>query len=255
MLPAALQLARQTAAPASVPARKGARKAAQLRLVPSPESRRAQILAHHGLAVRIAKNIGRRLPPGADRDELESAALLGLVEAVDRFEPARGIPFEAFAQRRIEWAVLDQLRAVDPLSRLQRRKVRAASTVEAGLHSRLGRAPSTEEVESARRRILGNAGTPRIVALEEVSEAEASPSAGDDSSTVACRTLGRMRLNVELHKLAPRDRQILDLYFGEERTLREVGLTLGVTESRVCQRLSAILDTLRVNLRALRPEA
>ena len=158
------------------------------------------------------------MPPGAAREEAVSAGLLGLVEAADRFDPSRGVPFDAFARRRVHGAVLDFLRAEDPLSRDDRKKRRSGQS---------------------------DAAEPEFVDFDELAEDEdgSQPGRFDEESVLV-----RMRVRSVVGTLPEADQRLLALYYGEERTLREVGAELGVTESRICQRLSGILQKLRTLL-------
>jgi RNA polymerase sigma factor for flagellar operon FliA len=187
----------------------------QLRRPPSKLDRETLIVTHVELAKRVARHAACRVPAGAAREEAISAGLLGLVEAADRFDPSRGVPFDAFARRRVLGAVLDFLRAEDPLSRDDRKKRRSGQS---------------------------NAAEPEFVAFDDVAELLGGETGKFDEESM----LARMRVRKVVATLPAADQRLLSLYYGEERTLREVGIQLGgVTESRICQRLSAILSRLR----------
>lgn len=173
-------------------------------------ARGALIEAYAELAVGIAR--GMRVPIGAlaDRDDLESAALVGLIQAIDRFEPDRGVPFEAFAALRIRGAILDELRIVDDRSRGDRRRER-----EVGV----GAARLTFSLDA----LLAAGGT------AEAWLADGGIDAQHDEEEL------RTRVERALRRLPPRQRELLGRYYGEALTLREAGRRMGISEARACQ--------------------
>src|SRR5438105_6618177 len=122
------------------------------------QERDALIRAHTGLARNLALRLAGRVPPSGDLDDLIGAGVLGLIDAVDRFDPSRAIPFEAYARTRIQGAILDALRAEDHLSRRERRRGREADRAEDRLRMKLGRELSADESHKVRR------GVPRTLA-------------------------------------------------------------------------------------------
>src|SRR5919201_7104271 len=114
-------------------------------------TREQRILAHAGLAKRMALRMAGRPPASVDLDDLIGAGLLGLLDAVDRFEEERAIPFEAYARTRIQGAILDALRAEDHLSRRDRRRGREADRAEDRLRMKIGRELTADEAHRARR--------------------------------------------------------------------------------------------------------
>src|SRR5438132_6946889 len=115
------------------------------------QGRDALIRAHIGLARSLALRMAGRVPASVDLDDLVSAGLLGLLDAADRFEEDRAIPFEAYARTRIQGAILDALRAEDHLSRRDRRRGREADKAEEKLRAKLRREPTEDELRKARR--------------------------------------------------------------------------------------------------------
>jgi RNA polymerase sigma factor for flagellar operon FliA len=212
-------------------------------------SREERIVAHHGLARQMALRMAGRLPSCVELDDLIGAGMLGLVDAVDRFDERREIPFEAYARTRIQGAILDALRAEDHLSRRDRRKGREADRAEDKLRSRLKREPTLDEVHKARR------GVPRtlphamaFVSIDNADDAllvERSP-ADAFSALATVQSHGQLRAAVA--ELGERDRTILSLYYEQELTYREIGGMLGVTESRICQLLRSAHTRLKVRL-------
>jgi RNA polymerase sigma factor for flagellar operon FliA len=212
-------------------------------------SREERIVAHHGLARQMALRMAGRLPSCVELDDLIGAGMLGLVDAVDRFDERREIPFEAYARMRIQGAILDALRAEDHLSRRDRRKGREADRAEDKLRSRLKREPTLDELHKAR------GGVPRtlphamaFVSIDNADDAllvERSP-ADAFSALATVQSHGQLRAAVA--ELGERDRIILSLYYEQELTYREIGGMLGVTESRICQLLRSAHARLKVRL-------
>ena len=186
------------------------------------EARGALIEAYADLAAGIARRM--RVPTGAraGRDDLESAALLGLIHAIDRFEPDRGVPFEAFAALRIRGAILDELRLIDDRSRADRQRERQE-----------------------------NAGAVRLTfSLDALLEAGGAPALVADDGVAARHDDEDLRMRVEraLHRLPPRQRELLGRYYGEALTLREAGLRMGISEARACQLHGRAILNLRRDL-------
>jgi RNA polymerase sigma factor FliA len=202
--------------------------------------RPALVTENVAMAVRIASKMSRRLPASLAQD-VKSAALLGLVEAANRFHPGRGVGFPAFAAKRVRGAILDALRAGDVLPRRARKTARRTREAVRCLEQTLGRAPSSEEIASKlgvdvdeyHCRIAGLCSV-QVISLDDVAAVGAGE-LGDDPTVQAERTLALERLERARERLSEREARILTLYYEERRTLSEIGRLLGVTESRVCQ--------------------
>jgi RNA polymerase sigma factor for flagellar operon FliA len=209
-------------------------------------ARQALILAHTGLAKSLALRFAGRLPACVELDDLIGAGMLGLMDAVDRFDETRSIPFEAYARTRIQGAILDALRAEDHLSRRDRRRGREADHAEDKLRARLGRELTPDEVHSARNgveRTLPHAQT--FVALDE---ADGGGAGEADAFARLSSAEDLARLRAAVARLSPRDQTVLSLYYEEELTYREIGQVLSVTESRICQILRGLQKKLRAEL-------
>jgi len=177
------------------------------------------------LATRIAH--GMNVPVGAvaGPDDLESAALIGLIDAVDKFDPERGVPFEGYATLRIRGAVFDEVRRVDELGRADRRRQRAAAAQgEAGSYH--GTVSLDELIER------GYHGGAEQDELAERYEAEDL----------------RTRVRSAMTCLPPRQREVLERYYGQSLTLREAGLRMGISEARACQLHGRAIQNLRRQL-------
>lgn len=206
------------------------------------------ITQHIDMARRLARSVARSVPP-QKRDELESAALLGLTEAARRYDPTRGEPFGAFAVRRVRGAVLDELRKTDVLTRRARQLARQVDEVIGALELQLGREPSNDEVAGE----LGIAetqvcdlreGQARLVAFDAAESTTPSHLGADPVERIQKRQ-EVAAVNEAIDKLSDREREVVDMYYRRGMKLKEIGEELGVTESRVSQMRSAAIKSLR----------
>lgn len=223
---------------------------------PTPSRSRGELITE-GLAIvrRTAFRLARRLPPSVEVGDLISAGTEGLLEAVDRFDPERNARFEAFAATRIRGAILDELRASDAMTRHGRRRLAEVTRAVRSLEAELGRAP--EEFEIAARlgitieqygKLAGDlARGPALARLGEIDPDEIADEQHDPSEAASRREL-QPHLAAAIGKLPERTRTVLALYYQEECTQAEIGLVLGVTESRVCQILGDAIVRLRGSL-------
>jgi RNA polymerase sigma factor for flagellar operon FliA len=228
-----------------------------------PAQRDALVMAHVDLVKSMACRLGRRLPSQVELSELVSVGVLGLIEAANRYQPSLGVPFDAFARRRINGAMLDALRGLDWVPRSLRKLQRDVDAAMTNLRHTLGREPEAEEIAAA----LGVSPTDYDAKLDELRLAEVAvvqpAGTGDDSLDlldVAVDDQGpyrqlerrelRARLAEALMELPERERQILAMSYEQEMTLAEIGQVIGVGESRVSQlRTQAV-----VRLRSLMQE-
>jgi RNA polymerase sigma factor for flagellar operon FliA len=191
-------------------------------------------------------------------DDLRSAAWLGLIEAVRRYDSRRGIPFEAFAHHRITGAVLDEIRSHDKLTRPSRRRARALDTVREKLTRRLNREPTDVEVADAAGEAIdtfhkrsARQQAQAVVHLEDLGTDDWQRLVSDDSPSALdglCEQEQSESLAAAMATLPERVRRILDLYYREEMSYREIGQLLGVTESRICQLVKSAHAQLRAQL-------
>ena len=219
------------------------------------------IVAHLEVARRIAGRLARRLPPNIPIDEVVAAAMLGLSEAAERFDPNHGEPFIAFATPRIKGAVLDELRRGDPLPRRKRILARKVSQTISKLSQRLGRAAEDEEiaaelgvsVDEYRDELEGLTHV-GLVELDEtwVGGPDEETAAGRDhlASPFARVERGELQkcLVAALKTLSDRDALVMSLYYEEQLTFAEIAHILSVTESRICQIHSQSILRLRARL-------
>ncbi|NLN06514.1 MAG: FliA/WhiG family RNA polymerase sigma factor [Firmicutes bacterium] len=196
------------------------------------------------------------LPAHINKEDLVQAGVLGLLEALKRFDPARGVKFETYASLRIRGAMLDELRSLSWLPRSLFRQMRALNTAEQKLAASLGREPTDEELaaelnmpQEKYRKLTAAINTAATVSLEEV--LFAAPPTNATEEFVLDRIIAeeeKERLAAAIAALPERYRQLLALYYQEGLTLKEVGLVLGISESRVCQLHSRIISRLRAVL-------
>jgi RNA polymerase sigma factor for flagellar operon FliA len=233
----------------------------RLRTAASPEPRQRDelVMAHVDLVRSMASRLGRRLPSQVELSELVSVGVVGLIEAANRYQPSLGVPFDAFARRRIQGAMLDALRGLDWVPRSVRKLQREVDGTISRLRHTLGREPEAAEIAAA----LGVGIEEYDGKLDELRLADLAvvrPSGGDRESPglldiaidpetgpygqLEQREL-RARLAGALQELPERERQILALYYDEELTLAEIGQVIGVGESRVSQLRTQAIARLR----------
>jgi RNA polymerase sigma factor for flagellar operon FliA len=184
---------------------------------------RCALIEHYApMASRIARAMNVPIGTVAGVDDLESAALIGLIDAVDRYEPDRGVPFEGYATLRIRGAVLDEVRRVDDVGRADRRRQRAAAAK--GDAASVVATVSLDELLDR-----GYAGGTTDDDLDDRYEAEDL----------------RGRVQSALSCLPPRQREVLARYYGDALTLRQAGLRMGISEARACQLHGRAIQNLR----------
>lgn len=226
------------------------------------QSERDYLITSHLPKVKyIADRIAAKLPPSVERDDLYGAGVVGLIDAVERYDASRGIAFTTFAEMRVRGAILDNLRALDWASRSTRRRAREVQAVYAEIEQEKGR-PAEEEEVAERMKIslaelhetLQDIRGLSITNLDDRDE-ETGLSISDIVSDKSVSALDRLEetqkrklLAKAIDKLPERERQVIALYYLEELTMKEIGEVLGVTESRVSQLRSQAILRLRNNL-------
>jgi RNA polymerase sigma factor FliA len=206
---------------------------------------------------RIVKYVAGRmaigLPHYVEFNDLISAGLLGLIQAIDNFDHERGVKFETYAIPRIRGAILDELRSQDWFPRSLRRKAKQIEETYATLEARLGRPASDQEAADALQisvaeldGLLGEVAVATIMSLDadasapdsdqstSLGEFLADPRAEDLERALAAQEM-RELISVRMAELPDKEQLVLVLYYYEELTLKEIGEILDVTESRVCQ--------------------
>lgn len=217
------------------------------------------------LVKRIAHHMMAKLPASVEIDDVIQTGMLGLLDAVNRYEESHGAQFETYAAQRIRGAILDGLRQADWLPRSFRRDLRRIENAIAKLEQRLGRAPSENEVAQELampldeyQTMLQEARGYQLISFEDFNHGDG----GDfleryckDSSANPLEALQDRKLRERLVKaiadLPEREKVVMGLYYEEELNFREIGETLGVSESRVCQLHSQAIARLRSQIRNL----
>jgi RNA polymerase sigma factor for flagellar operon FliA len=226
---------------------------------------RERLLLEHLPEVRyIARRIHERLPAQVLLEDLVQAGVMGLIDALHRYDPARHAQLGTYARFRIRGAILDSLRALDWSPRDLRRRGRELKETERRLGERLGREPSAPEICAELG--LELEAYYRLTAALHALESDAGPADADGLSALdlaaspepdpfeQCqRSEDRARLTQVIAELPERDQQLLSLYYFEELTMKEVGAVLGIGESRVSQIHTALLAKLRARLREPAP--
>lgn len=219
-----------------------------------------RVMEHMPTVRFIARRIHSRVPQHVELDELISAGVVGLLDALQKFDGDKQVQFKSYAQFRIRGAILDSLRTLDWSPRELRRKGRAMEEAMLALISRLGRAPVEVEIAAELsmslaeyQQILGELKSLEIGSLNVELGGEAGdeelaciPGPGGDDPLLQCmRGELRERLMTAIESLPEKERLVLTLYYYEELTMKEIGLTLGVVESRISQIHSSAVLRLR----------
>lgn len=222
------------------------------------------VMEHVGLVKSMAHRLVQRLPSQVEMNDLVSVGVLGLIDAAARYKPSTGVPFDAFARRRVHGAMLDSLRELDWAPRSLRRLRRDVDTAIASLRQKLRREPREEEIAEAMNLSLEEyeRALEQLRSLEVGSIRQLDAPVADGGSLLelcvdpgegAVAELERQELREHLaraiQELPERERHIIALYYQEELTLAEIGEVIGVGESRVCQLRSLAVSRLRATLR------
>lgn len=219
----------------------------------TPAERERVIREHAHVVKYVIGRLTGHLPGSVDREDLVSAGILGLIKAVDRFDPSRGVKFETYATTVVRGEVMESLRARDWAPRSLRRRLRQLAEVINRLEAVLLRAPEEEEIAvemgmeiEAYHRFLAAASAATVTSMEElllgdepadeVGDLGREPSEefADPLVVIEKRELRRLVAQAVM-ALPERERSVISLYYEQELTLKEIGEIMGVTESRVCQ--------------------
>lgn len=224
---------------------------------------RNRLVLHYSSLVRyVALKVGSGLPSTVERDDLISYGMFGLIDAIDKFDLSKGVKFETYAISRIKGSIIDELRSMDWVPRSVRAKARDVERVYADAERELGRPPT--EIETAERlgitlpelwAVQAQAARASVGALDEDSGddehrhfTDVFDASSNPEDIIAVEEITE-RLSEAVMRMTERSKTILVLYYVQEMTLAEIGEVLGVTESRVCQLQSKVLQGLRDHLR------
>ncbi|WP_158893207.1 FliA/WhiG family RNA polymerase sigma factor [Amycolatopsis anabasis] len=226
---------------------------------------RDRLVLHYAPLVKyVAGRVGTGLPTHVDVGDLVQSGIFGLVDAIEKFDPERGLRFETYAMQRIRGAILDDLRSQDWVPRVVRSRAREAERALERLGARLHRTPTDAELAAELditvddlRDLYGQLQLTSVVALEDlVAAGKDSGSLVDtlpdddavDPVAVLVDQDNRRQLAEAIAQLTERDRIVVSLYYFESLTLAEIGKVLGVTESRVSQLHTRAVLRLRAKL-------
>lgn len=230
----------------------------------SERSRDVLLEAHLPLIQRVVERISRRLPAEVDPGDLMQEGVFGLMHAIDRFDPERGVRFTTFATQSINSAVLDYLRSIDWAPRLARSRSRKLNTAKQSLTKELGREPDEEELfkqmDMTRKEFLLTVRDGYLTSTVSLAAGADAPDAEGgytglgqvlSDNTAACPVTETHRRNLKdlvTGKLSRAERLIVVLYYYEQMSMKEIGVTLDLSESRVSQMHSSIMARLKVQL-------
>jgi len=241
-----------------------AKQAYQSQTPIDPAERERLVLEHLPLVRCIAKRVHDRLPSSVLLDDLVNSGILGLLDAINKYDPTKLVDLRIYATHRIRGAILDSLRGLDWSPRLLRKKGRALDEVRERLTSLLHREPTEAELAKETgcgieelRQLEENLLRADLATLQEQSIDEENgdgmddcPSDEEESPYALCyQQEVRDLLRDAITQLSDRERQLLALYYYDELTMKEVGAVLGVGEARVSQMHSAVVRKVRANMR------
>jgi len=221
------------------------------------------LVKYHG------EKLGDRLPDEVELDDLISAGVFGLMDAIEAFDLSRGVKFETYCVPRIRGAMLDELRNMDWVPRLVRARARKLMEASKELSDKLGRQPTHDELAehlnlsaAELERMMYDANAVNLVSLnkkwfetdgsKDISEIDLVEDQKGEDPTNRIQKADLMRLVTK--GLNRNERLIIILYYYEEMTMKEVGLTLDLSESRVSQMHTSIVQRLQAQLEERRPE-
>lgn len=226
----------------------------------SSDRRNSLVVHHQRLVRRIVARFAQRLPRTVDRGDLETAANVGLIAAIASFDPSRGVPFEPFAEARVRGALLDELRNEDWLPRPWRRRIELQKRTVEELRSELGREPYDHETAEAmglpyeEYEFLFGLGVPTAPTGSASPGGELEDGLDvlpDRTSAQPGDKLTRTELlHLAAQRMTEQEYRIVYLKYWEELPMREIGLLIGLSESRVCKIHNSLLERLKDRFQA-----
>lgn len=235
----------------------------------SPKQREELILEHTPLIRFVAGRIAMRLPAHVSLDDLMSAGVLGLIDAVDKFDTKKKVKFKTYAEFRIRGAILDELRAMDWVPRSIRKKSTQLEKVYNRLQTTLGRAASDEEMAAELGvsleeffRLLDEVKGVNLLSIDDqdsplqnLDTDQVMEALGKKDTDDPLAMLGLVELRSQVAQaisgLPEKEKLVVSLYYYDELTMREIGEVLGYTESRISQMHTKAVLRLRARLRGI----
>ena len=224
----------------------------------------AMLRQYSPLVRRLAHQMIAKLPANVEIDDLIQVGMIGLSDALSRFDAGQGVQFETFATQRIRGAMLDELRGADWLSRGTRKQQRDIERAVHSLEQKLGRAPQESEIAKEMgmdlgdyQEMLGKVRGTQLIYLEDMSGEDGDndyldrhvTDEGNDPLSLLEDHRMRSALVEAIKNLPEREQYVMSMYYEQDMNLKEIAAVLGVTESRVCQLHSQSIARLRVKLR------
>ncbi len=234
-----------------------------------PADLKEQIILQHAPLIRyIVNRIAIRLPSHIDLDDLHNTGVIGLMDAIDKYNPDKNCKFKTYAEFRIKGAILDQLRSLDWVPRSIRQKSRRLEQAYTEVEQRLGRSATEQEVAGSLgidldefHFLLNQVRGISMVNLDELRSSGGAdqPMHGDIFEDVKAENPFTSLKSREMRQavaecigiLPEKERLVISLYYYEDRNMKEIGGVLGITESRVCQIHTKAVARLRSKLRSL----
>ncbi len=222
-----------------------------------------QVKKYTPLVKRIAYHMMARLPASVEVDDLIQVGLMGLLDAVQRFDGSQGAQFESYATQRIRGSMLDELREADWLPRHVRQKSRQIESAIHRLEQRLGKPPSEQEISQELglslddyQSMLSDARGSQLLYYEDFSDEDSASfldrylvAGGSDPLALLQDEGFKKSLIAAIHQLPQRERNMMGMYYEQDMNLKEIGTVLGVSESRVCQLHTQAVARLRAELK------
>jgi len=234
-------------------------------------NRNELITSYLPLVKSVAERFRTELPPSVETDDLVSAGVFGLMDAIDRFDPSLGVKFTTFCTTRLRGAMIDELRALDGVPRAVRLRARSIEESYRTLQERLGRAPTDDELADATGMAVPEMMTIQVQAAGSGPVSLAQTNAQGDEladwalgvlqdkkvpepSDVLHREEVRKLIRSVVHSLPRLERLVLILYYYEQLTMKQVGEVMSLSESRVCQIHSDVIRRLQLRLKAYKAD-
>lgn len=226
--------------------------------------KKALLESHAPMVKKLAHQMRAKLPPSVEVDDLIQAGMMGLLDAIGRYEETHGAQFETYAVQRVRGAMLDELRSSDWLPRSIRQNMRKIEAAINTLQQRLGHSPSETEIAAELKvslaeyqEMLSDGGGHQLIYYEDFHETEGNENFLDryvaDESSDPLRTIlsgaFHSALVEAIEVLPEREKLLMGLYYEQELNLKEIGAVMGVSESRVCQLHSQAVARLRSKLK------
>ncbi|HXY05496.1 MAG TPA: RNA polymerase sigma factor FliA [Burkholderiaceae bacterium] len=229
------------------------------------ERQQDYVKQYASLVRRIAHQMIAKLPANVELDDMVQAGMIGLMDAVNRFEESQGTQFEVYAASRIRGSMLDELRASDWLPRSARKSQRDIENAIHRLEQRLQRAPQESEIAQELhlsvadyQELLGDARGAQLVYFDDLGggndnddylERHLAQTGGEPLEVLRDKRF-RTALVAAIEELPEREKLLMSMYYEQDMNLREIGAVMGVTESRVCQLHSQAVSRLRAKLKS-----